>query len=188
MKKYNAKGFKISNADKKAFEHYLLETPYEWARKALDGLINKATKNILRDWLDTYREQATGDIPANYAELIPAIIAMPDFKPYKHEAPEKRIAERDEPKQHEQWSDGFDVANWQDAALNAYYDDPEQVLEDLMENKIALRKQAFYKEHFDKEIKDPTVETIPIRQDAFIDHVIKKSGYKNRQQREELEI
>ena len=188
MKKYNVKGFKISKADKKAFEHYVLISMMEWGRSALDGMINKATKTIIREWLDRYRSQTNKDIPVSYSELMPAIVNMEGFKPYNCEAPEKRKAERDEAKVDEGWPNGFDVEDWQDIALKAYYGDPEQVLEDLMENKIALRKGAFYKEFFNSEIKDPNVETIPVRQDAFINHISKKSGYKNRKQREELGI
>ena len=184
MKKLCSKGFKVSSADKKALDHYLLDTPKEWATKALAGMINKSIKTILKGWLQTFKDQNSGDIPATLDKLIPQIVKMKEFKKYENEATEKRKAQRDDEKTIEIWEGGFDVEDHEYDALYAFYGDPEQVLIDYMENKIALRKEKFVKEHEDKLFKDPDVLTIPSRQDAFIDLVTKKNGYKNRKERE----
>lgn len=184
MKTICTTGFKVSNADMKAFEYYLLDTPKEWAQKALNGLINKAVKTIMRDWLDTYKEQEGDSIPSVMEEIIPAIIAMEEFKPYNNEATEKRKAQRDEAISIEIWEGGFDMEDYQLDALNAFFKDPEQTLIDYMENKITLRKEKFTKEHTDKLIASASTDPIPSRQDALINLETGKAGYKNRIDRE----
>jgi hypothetical protein len=184
MKKLCSKGFKVSSADKKALDYYLLDTPKEWATKALQGMINKSVKTILRNWLQTFKDQSTGDIPASMDKLIPEILKMKEFKKYENEATEKKKAQRDESKTIEIWEGGFDVEDFEYEALNAFYKDPEQTLIDYMENKIALRKEKFVKEHEDQLFKDPNVLTIPSRHDAIIDLVTKKDDYKTRKEKE----
>lgn len=185
MKKLCSKGFKASGADKKALDHYLLDTPKEWAAKALAGLINKSVKTILRDWIQTFKDQSTGEIPASMDLLIPQIVKMKEFKKYENEATERRNAQRDESKTIEIWEGGFDVKDYEYEALYAFYSDPEQTLIDYMENKIALRKEKFVKEHEDQIFKDPDILTIPSRQDAFINLITTKNEYKARKEREE---
>lgn len=182
MKNICSKGFKASNADIKAFEEYLLETPKKWAEKALKGMINKAVTIILKDWLDIYKEKASDSISAQVEQLIPEIINMEEFKPYGLEAPEKRKAKRKEKQTIEIWEGGFDIEDYEFEALNAYYKDPEEYLKDLMENKIALRKSAFAKKYTDKLINDPSTKTIPIHDDNLINFITSLSGYKNRKE------
>lgn len=184
MKTICTTGFKVSNADMKAFEYYLLDTPKEWAQKALTGMINKSVKTIMRDWIGTYKAKAGDSIPSTLRDLIPAIIAMEEFKPYNQEATEKRKAQRDEAVSIEIWAGGFYVEDYEFEALGAFYGYPEQVLRDYMENKISLRKEKFTKEHTDKLIAGPSNDPIPSRQDALINLETGKAGYKNRIDRE----
>jgi len=184
MKKLCSTGFKASSADQKALSHYLLDTPKEWANKALKGLINKAVKTILRDYLEELKEKNPNGIPATLEKLIPLIIAMPTFEKYNREATEKRKAQRDEPADNEIWSGGFDVEDYEFDALYAFYEDPEQTLIDYMENKIAIRKEKFVKENEEKLMKDPETLTIPSRYDSLINLVTGKQEYKNRAQQE----
>jgi len=179
-------GFKISNEDQKALNEYLLVTPRQWATDALKGMINKALKTILRDWLEPYKKTQVDSISGNIAVLIPAILAMPEFKPYNVESTEKRKAERTFAAETEIWEGGFEIADHEDLALRAFYKDPEQTLYDLMENKIALRKQAFVKKYTDKLISEQAV-TIPNRHDAMINLITGEPGYKTRAQLEVLE-
>jgi len=184
MKKIGQKGFKMSNADIKAFEHYLLETPEVWASKALKGLINKASKTILREWLPKHREKKAGSISADKAILIEEIVNDMDFKKYKREANEKRKPKRKQDATVEKWGGGFDVEDWEWTALEAYFDDPEQVLYDYMENKIALRKEAFVKEITQAFLKNPSVTEMPASDDDLIEMYVAMPGYKNRAQME----
>jgi len=180
MKTLCSDGFKISLADKKAWDHYLLETPKEWAEKALKGMINKALKTIKRDYFEIYRKKQTGTFSIDLPILIPNLIALPEFKPYNTSSLEKRIAERKEVKDQEIWSGGFSIEDYEDQALKAFYDNPEQVLKDYMENKIALRKEAFIKDY----LKDPARTTIPANVDDCINLVVQEVGYKPRAEKE----
>ena len=51
-------------------------------------MLNKAVKTILRDYLDLYISQQSGNIDTSYAVIIPAIIAMTEFKPYNIDTPQ----------------------------------------------------------------------------------------------------
>ena len=195
MEKICEKGFKINSVDKKALDAYLAETPKEWAKKALKGMINKAVKTILRDYFELYKLKKTGNITSDFSAIISEIIAMEEFKPYNYQTPTKfdkfdkndpEEIQRDEPCNNEIWSGGFDIEDYEEAALNAYYSDYEAQLDWFMNNKIYRRKLAFVKEHEKEMIKNH--ESFPSRHDAFINHVTSKQGYKNRVQRDEEEL
>ena len=182
MKKICENGYQASSVDLKALSHYLLVSPSSWGNSALAGMINKAIKSILRDWFEIYKTKQTGNISADYTVLIPAIIAMEEFKPYNTTVPVTPRINRVEVRDIEIWADGFDVEDYEDAALRAFYKDPEAMLEYFMENKIYARRTAFVKEHekgfFDRK------EPIPAVADDFINLVCAKSEYKNRIERE----
>jgi len=180
MKKIGTKGFKISKTDKKALEHYLLETPFEWTEKCLKGMINKAVKTIIRDWFEIYKSTQTGDISASYADLIPAIISMKEFKPYNLDVPKSEPIDKKFPEDEEMWDQGFDIEDYEEEALKAYYTDYEKSLEWFFNNKVVQRRKAFVKEEGGKILKDPEILTIPAHADDLIDLVTKKTGYKNR--------
>ena len=185
MKQICKQGFKLSGQDKKAFDHFLTETPYEWMRKGLNGMLNKAIKEILKKYLKQYKDLHE-TVSATYADLIPAIIAMPTFKPYNRVWGDLIKAKRKQAKDTEIWADGFDIEDWEEAALNAFYKDYEQDLYNLMENKIACRKNAFEKEHEAQLLADPEVLELPKDQDDLIDLITAKPQYKNRVAREEI--
>lgn len=184
MKKICSSGFKVSKADKKALEHYLIDTPKEWANNALKGLINKAVKTIIKDYLGIFKKNNPDTIPATMHQLIPLLIAMPEFKKYNNESTEKGKAERIEKENIEIWAGGFDVEDYEYKALYAFFKDPEETLRDYMENKIFARKNAFTKEHQDKMFKDPEVTSIPSKQDDLINLITNNKDYKNRKAKE----
>lgn len=183
MKKLCTNGFKVSSIDQKALDHYLLTAPKEWATAALNGMINKAIKSIMRDWLDTYKAKQTGSISGDIAVLIPAIIAMEEFKPYNTLTPclEGEV-ERIESADTEIWEGGFDVEDYKEQALNAFYDDPEEMLQYFMENKIFQRRKRFVEENLQGFLNRK--EEFPAKQDDFINIVCGKPEYKNRTERE----
>ena len=187
MKQICNQGFKVSNQDRKALDHYLDIEPKEWSQNALNGMINKSVKTILKDWLNKFKAQAE-TVPANLSQLLPAIVNMEGFKPYNREWGDLIKAKRKQAKDTEIWSGGFQIEEWQEIALNAYYTDYEQDLYNLMENKIACRKNAFEKEHEAKLLADPEVSELPKDQDDLIDLITSKPHYKNRKQRELEEI
>jgi len=182
MKTLCSTGYKVSSVDKKALEYYLLVTPKKWSQDALKGMINKSVKTIMRDYFEIYKSKQTGSIPADYATVIPAIIAMEEFKPYNYAVPQTPIVERIELANEEIWEGGFDVEDYENTALEAFYSDPQAMLMYFMENKVYQRRKAFVKEQekgfFDRQ------EAIPAKQDDFINLVCAKPEYKNRAERE----
>jgi len=189
MKKLNSKGYKISSCDKKALEHYLLISPSEWAKNALAGMTNKAIKTILNDYYEIYKEKQVDSVLADYAVIIPGIIAMEEFNAYNCKTPdtfdgknppkEKKI-NRKEAVSEEIWANGFDIEDHEELALQAFYEDPEAMLDWFMTNKIYQRRKAFVKEKEAEMLKDPEVTEIPAHQDDLINCVCAKPGYKNR--------
>lgn len=179
MKKICESGFKVSNADKKVFEHYLFETPEEWSKKALKGMINKAIKIIIKDYLDKFKETCGDSFPASLSLLLPAIIRMDGFVSYKKEANEKRNVSRKEKVSIQIWPNGFEMNDYEYEALNSFFKDPEQTLYDYMENKISLLKERFVKEYEKKLLKNPNIETIPSNQDDLINLITKKKEIEN---------
>jgi len=184
MKKINSKGYKISTVDKKALDHYLNVEPGVWAHNALRGMVNKAVKSIMREWFEKYKAIQDGDVSADLSAIIPGIIAMEDFKPFNVQAPEAVTIDKKEASETEIWEGGFDVEDYELDALNAYYEDPEAMMEWFMTNKIDRRRKAFVKEKEVEMINDPGTTIIPKHHDDFINLVCSKPGYKNRKQKE----
>lgn len=179
MKKLCTTGFKVSSVDQKALDHYLLTTPKEWAEAGLKGMINKAVKSIMRDWLEVYKSKQTGSISGDVTVLIPAIIAMGEFKSYNTPTPQlEGPIEREAIADQEIWEGGFDVEDYEEQALNAFYEDPEEMLMYFMENKVFQRRKRFVKENEQGFLQRK--EDIPAKQDDFINAVCGKPEYKNR--------
>jgi hypothetical protein len=187
MRKICATGCKISALDRKAFEHYCVGGEKAWAKGALDGMINKAVKTIIRDWLPVYKASNTS-VPTDPAILLPLLVAMPSFKPYNTPSPEAEVPERDCACDVEVMSGGFDIQDYEHVALSAFYANYEQTLHDLVHNKMAKRKHAFVKEHEQAVMRDKSIASIPSRKDALIALVTSKPEYKNRAVREAEEV
>lgn len=195
MKTLKSQGHKITNVDKKALDHYLLTTPKEWLKGALDGMINKSIKTILNDYLEIYKEKQTGNITKDLSVLIPAILQMSEFKKYNVPTPlsfdncPKKISEggviqREENRNMEICAGGFQIEDYQELALNAFYENPETMLDWFMENKIYQRRKAMVNEVQQEMMRDPEVYEIPSKQDAIINLKTSKANYKNRAQQD----
>jgi hypothetical protein len=180
MQTVGASGFKVSGADKKALEHYLATTPKVWLENALKGMINKAIKTIKRDWFEKYKATQTGSVPTKDEDIIPCILAMEGFKPYRASTPEIPIVQRKETPDIEVWTGGFQIMDYEKAALEAYYNDFESMMVYFMENKVDCRKKAFVKEIESVLSKDPLVTEMPSKHDDLINLMVAKAGYKNR--------
>ena len=184
MKTLCSSGYQISLADRKALDHYLLVTPLEWSINALRGMVNKAVKTIMRDYYEKYKETQEDTVSADLSVIIPAILALPSFVPYNHDVPEQVQVQRKQVASQEIWEGGFQVEDYEDLALRAYYTDPEAMLMWFIENKVFQRKKAFVKEFEQAILNDPAVHSIPAKQDDFIDMVTARPEYKNRAQSE----
>jgi hypothetical protein len=187
MKKLAESGYKISSIDQKALEHYLLVSPKQWAQDALKGMINKAIKTILRDWFGKYRETVIGNISAEVSVLIPAIVQMPFFVSYNVSTSTIPIINRKVIPEQEIWESGFDVQDHEWIALNVYYQNPEEYLRYLMENKIARRREEMVKELQVKLLTNPKEKEMPAHPDDLIAQETSKLSYQNRRQREKIE-
>lgn len=177
MKKISVDGFKISLIDQKAFGHYSLQTPREWSLAALEGMKNKAKKTILKDYFESYKSTKTGTISGDIAVIILDILAMPEFKNYNFITPEVPLVSREQAKTEEIWDGGFDIEDYEYAALNAFYANPEKMLYYFMENKIYEIRKAFIAEHQEGFLERK--EDIPVKQDDFITLVCSKPEYKS---------
>ena len=180
MKKLCSIGCRISGPDKKALEAYLLTSPKVWAQGAINGMINKAIKTILKDWIETYKAKQPDSVSADIKVIIPGILAMDEFKPYNYQIPETPLVDRKEAVSEEIWEGGFDVEDHEELALRAFYSDPEAMLNYFMENKIYQRRKAFVKQHETTMLADKSVTSLPEKQDDFINLVCAKADYKNR--------
>jgi hypothetical protein len=184
MKKLCADGYKISSVDTHALDKYLLVTPSEWARSALDGMINKSLKIIVKDYYDLYKSKQTTTVSTEMAVVIPGILEMPEFKKYNVKTPPLPIVQRTEAPTTEVWSGGFDVQDYENDALIAYYEDPEAILKYFMENKIYQRRKAFMKKYIDIKMKDVSTTEMPKEEDAFINQIVAEPEYKTRAEEE----
>jgi len=174
----------ISAQDLKALNHYLIVSPKQWIRGALNWMIDKAITNIKRDYLDIYKSK-NSTIPKSDEALINGILALDEFKPYNFESPEKRVPKRKQAVSLDVLDGGFEIEDYEERALKAYWKNPETTLLALFENKIALRKAAFYRDNINVLQKDESVTDIPSGDDDFIDVVTARPDYKTRAQIEE---
>jgi len=186
MKKICTKGYKISSPDRKALEHYMVKTPTKWCEDAVKGMVNKAIKNIMKVWFPVYKAKQSGNISADYAVIIPAIISMPEFKPFNYKTPAIPTPCRKEVANEEIWPSGFDLEDYEEKALRAFYEDPEEMMMYFISNKICRRKEAMIKGEEQKLFKDKTVTNIPSCQDDMINMICAKPGYKNAAELEAL--
>jgi hypothetical protein len=175
-----SQGLRISSADKKALENDLLDTPFGWARKCLDGMVNKAIKSIMRRDLELFKSKQTESIPASVDQIISGIVQMPEFTKFNSQVPALMIVMRDEPRAIEVWPGGFTVLEHEKLALDNFYEDHERQLYWFMENKINECRKRFVKEWTDRLIKDKSVASIPVKQDSLIALVTARPDYKNR--------
>lgn len=184
MKTLCSEGFRVSNADRKAFAHYVLKSEADWSLDALKGMVNKAVKTILRDYFEIYKSKQEETVSADITIIIPAIIAMEEFKLYKMLTPAIPIVDRKQAKDQEIWQGGFNVEDYEHQALEAFYENPEEMLAYFMENKVYQRKKAFAKTYEAELIQDKTVTHLPARVDDLIDLITARDVYKNRVQQE----
>lgn len=176
-------GTNITVEDKKAWDHYLLETPEEWLTKALKAMINKAIKTMRKDYFEEYRALMGENISADLLIIISGIIALPSFISYNIKNTEHRVPERSTNTSVHILAGGIQIEDYEGLALSHYYLDPEIMLIELLHNKLYMRKKAFYKEYENKFINDPTISEMPSSEDDMINWICNEAGYQNRSER-----
>lgn len=181
MKKICEVAHNLSTIDHKAMAHFTKETPNEWINKALSGWINKAVKTIMADWFSKYKEQSEM-VSYDPEVVIPLILAMPEFKEYGVSTPSCECVNRTESSSVDAFNGGFEIKDYEYAALNAYYSDIESYLCYLMENKIYSSRKAFKNEY--AQVATRTKELVPSNEDDFISYFTEKTDYKNAEARE----
>jgi hypothetical protein len=184
MEKLCEASFKISNADKKVLDHYSFVEIKEWAHLALNGLLNRAYDNIFADWIEIFKEQSTRAIPADKKELVHLIIRMPGFVKYKKKSVQMRKSKTKGLKRIEVLKDGFDLNDEEFEVLTAFYENPQQFILDLIENKIAGMRKKFIDEFQNKMLRDPEIKVIPPDEDDFILMVTGTVEYQNNLKKE----
>lgn len=174
----NLVDIKLSHEDVKAFNHYVDHTHDEWLSKAFDGMVNKAVKTILRDYLEEYRQSQTEGMPTDMNVIMNGIVALKSFKPYNNETPPlPKIRRKNTPEINV--NTAFQFEDYVKIALENYYSDYKGMIKWFMVNKIHRRRTEFAKLFTTKLLKDKTLAKIPAHQDDLINHVCSQKGYKN---------
>jgi len=188
MKKVLKNGYMISNADKLAVANDLLYSLEEWAMRGPKFMISlKPVKVLLKKELTKFKEKLKKEkrnIPSTYSQCVEGICALEDFKSYKIKPSFLLKPNRKQVANQKILKDGIEIEDHEYTAAFNYWEDPEKVITDLLDNKIAKCKERFVKEWTKKLTDDPEVTEIPIEDDDLIEMVVARSDYKNRVQRE----
>jgi len=178
-------GYLLSSVDILVFNDYCLGTPREWLETAIKGLVNKATKTIIKDYQSQY---VVGEIaPTTEEELALDIIDQDYFTNYNNTIYDLIEATRQNERDTESLSDGIELTDNGYAILSAFYKDIEQTAYDLLENKIALRKNAFIKDHYTS-LEITVGSLLGSGLDSSITSITSEVDYKNREERDVEEI
>ncbi|MFQ5685061.1 MAG: hypothetical protein ACE5GV_00225 [Candidatus Scalindua sp.] len=164
-------GIKINSEDLVVFQKTCDKTADEWLSNAIDGLLNRSKKTILKDYLNLYREGHSA-IPADYSLLFPLLIGMPEFKPYNYKYPENETPNRKYSCDITVLDGGKIIQDWEKQILDNYYSDLDVTLIEMFENKIEKRRKEFIRIYLPKLIDDPSVTDIPSDDDDLIQLII----------------
>lgn len=188
MKKILKDGFYISRADRLALANDLLDTLEEWAMKGPKYIISeKPTEKVLKEslhLLKAKKKQEGKGMPASEALCINELCALEEFKPRKFEYPSMIKPNRKQARGEKVLANGIDIEDHEYTAANTYWEDPEIVVIDLLENKIAMCKKRFVEEWTKRLMADPEVTEIPAEDDDLIEMVVLRPDYKNRATRQ----
>jgi hypothetical protein len=188
MKKILKNGYMMSKADKLAIANDLLYDLEEWAMMGPKFMISlKPIKILLKKELKKLKESLKKEkrnLPANQSECIKEICNLKDFKPYKIKPSSMIKPNRKQSLTEKILIDGIELEDYEYIATTNYWEDPEKVVIDLLDNKIAKCKERFVNEWTQILLKDPSVKEIPLDDDDLIELVVKRPDYKNRKERE----
>ena len=187
MKKLLKDGFLMSRADRLAVANDLLESLEEWAHKGPKHTVTyKPVKELLKKDLDKLIDKKNKEgknLPANEIDCINELCAI-GLSNKKFKGDNLVKPKRKQPRDEKILTEGIDIEDHEYLAACNYWEDPEQLIIDLMDNKIARCKERFVKEWRMKLMQDPSVSEIPSEDDDLIELVVLRPDYKNRVQRE----
>ena len=135
---------------------------------------------LLRD----KKSQEGKSLPADEKTCINEICAM-GLPHHKMKGERLLKPNRKQPRNEKILANGIDIEDHEYVASCAYWEDPEQLIVDLLDNKIARCKERFVQEWRFKLMKDSSVTEIPVDDDDLIELVVKRPDYKNRLQRQQ---
>jgi len=189
MKKFLKDGFFISRADRLAIANELLDPLEDWAMKGPKfHMSGKPVKAMKAKWMDKLREEkakVAQPIPANDSDIVNEIKGMSSFKSESHRSKDLIKPFRSQPRDEKILANGIDVEDHEYEAAISHWNDPEEYLAELLDNKIARCKERMVKQWTERFNNDPSVESYPSDVDDFIEFVVTRPEYKNRAQLEE---
>jgi hypothetical protein len=179
-----ADGFLVSDVHLLILAEFLLDNGKEWATKGLQGMVNKATTAILKDYLEAYKATQTEPVSTQLSVLIPAILGMQSFVPYNIPTPPSPCIDCGRVRDQQLWPDGFTIEAWELSVIQAYYANCEDYMRFLMTNKVYQRGMTFVKNIEAAWQDDPAHPTMPPSMPDLIIAYTSEPGYLNRAQRE----
>jgi len=189
MKKFLKDGFFISRADRLAVANDLIESLEDWAYSGPKHLVTyKPVNQILKKDLKLLKAKKEGEnknLPADLSVCIEELCSLPEFKKKNLSQSGLLKPKRKQSRDEKILANGIDVEDHEYTAAINYWKDPEELLIDLLENKIARCKERFVLHWTKILIADSNVSEIPTNDDDLIEMVILRPDYKNRVQRDE---
>jgi len=188
MKKLLKDGYMMSRSDRLAVANDLLEPLEDWAMKGPKfHMSGKPVKAMKAKWMNKLREEkakVAEPIPANDADIVSEIKGMDSFKSEYYKSSELIKPSRSQPRDEKILANGIDVEDHEHEAAISHWNNPDEYLVDLLDNKIARCKERMVKYWTEKFNNDPSVESYPSDVDDFIEFVVARPEYKNRAQLE----
>ena len=188
MRKLLQEGFLISHADELAIANELLYSLEEWAMMGPKHMLTyKPVQQIIKQGKEELKEKCKNEskpLPATKSSLVDAICKSAFFKSNKIGSPALNKPNRKQERNKKILVNGIDIEDHEYQAAENYWENPEQTLTDLLENKIANCKKRFVEKWTKILMEDPEVTEIPAEDDDLIEAVVLRPDYKNRATRQ----
>jgi len=190
MKKILENGYSMSATDKIAVDNDLIGGLEAWAMKGPKNFVTVKPVKILKtkfgEKLKAAKVKEELPMPATDAGLVSEIIAMEDFEEKKTMPTNLMKPNGKREKNIAILENGIDIEDHEELATNAIWESPDDVIKDLLDNKIAKCRERFVKQWTQKLIDDPETTAFPADEDEFIEFVALRDDYKSREQRESV--
>lgn len=171
-------GFKISNVDMKALENDLLITPFQWVSYALKGMINKATKILIKTWLSDLKKNQP-NISTTLSILVSQILSSSFYVPDSLlKTPIFPVISRIEEPSLDIISEGIIIESWEKQALDSFYENAEEMLKFYITNKINECRQRMINDWTQRFINVGDPVSIPSADDDMINLIVSQPNYK----------
>lgn len=181
-------GYMMSRADRLAVADILVTTLENWALSGLKDYISyNQVSSLKRKWMAKLietKEAAEENVPTDDQTIITDIMLLPDFVGESRPPISYKAVNRTQARDEQILSSGINIENYEYAAASAELNTPETWAESLIESKISRCRELcvqYWQSVFDN---DPSIESYPSNEDAFIEFVVARPEYKNRAERE----